>query len=88
MRLWVRLFNIELEMYRDKKEIARGIVLIIEIQEFIEQHKKAVPDEYLLLFYYQFSYIFFLNRDYSTSLVWLNEIMNKNFGRIHEEVQS
>ena len=88
VRLWVRLFNIELEMYRDNKEIARGIVLIMEIQEFIEQHKKAVPDEYLLLFYYQFSYIFFLNRDYSTSLVWLNEIMNKNFGRIHEEVQS
>jgi len=86
--LWIRLFNIELEMYRDKKEIARGIVLIQEIQEFIEQHKKAVPDEYLLFFYYQFAYIFFLNNDYSKSLVWLNEIMNKNFGRLHEDVQS
>jgi len=86
--LWIRLFNIELEMYRDKKEIARGIVLIMEIQEFITQHKKAVPDEYILLFYYQFAYIFFLSKDYSKSLVWLNEIMNKNFERLHEDVQS
>lgn len=88
VNLWVRLFNIELEMYRDKKDIARGIVLIKEIQEFIEQHKKAVPGEYLLFFYYQFAYMFFLNKDYSKSLFWLNEIMNRNFGRIHEEVQS
>jgi hypothetical protein len=88
VRLWVRLFNIELEMYRDKKEIARGIVLIKEIQEYIEQHKKAVSDEYLLLFYYQFAYIFFLKKDYSKSLFWLNEIMNRNFGRLHEDVQS
>jgi len=88
VRLWVRLFNIELEMYRDKREIERGIVLIKEIQEYIEKHKKAVPDEYLLLFYYQFAYIFFLNRDYLKSLFWLNEIMNRNFGRLHEDVQS
>ncbi len=88
VRLWVRLFNIELEMYRDKKEILQGIMLIKEIEEFIEKHKKAVPDEYLLLFYYQFAYMFFLDKDYSKSMVWLNEIMNRNFGRSHEEVQS
>ena len=88
VRLWVRLFNIKLEMYRDKKDIARGIVLIKEIQEFIEQHNQAVPDEYLLFFYYQFAYMFFLNKDHSKSLLWLNEIMNRNFGRLHEDVQS
>lgn len=88
VRLWVRLFNIELEMYRDKKEIERGIVLIKEIQEYLEKHKKAVSDEYLLLFNYQFAYIFFLKKDYSKSLFWLNEIMNRNFGILHEDVQS
>jgi hypothetical protein len=88
VRLWLRVFNVELEMYRDSRQLEKGIALITEIQQFIEKRMKAIPTDYILLFYYQFANIFFLKKEYSKSLRWLNEIMNSHFGDTREDIQS
>jgi tetratricopeptide (TPR) repeat protein len=88
VRLWLRMFNVELEMYRDSRQLDKGIALIDEIQNFIKKRRKAVPADYILLFYYQFANIFFLKKQYATSLRWLNEIINSNFGTTREDIQS
>jgi hypothetical protein len=88
LRLWLRVFNVELEMYRDSRQLEKGIALIAEIQQFIEKRQKAIPADYILLFYYQFANIFFLKKEYSKSLRWLNEIINSNFGDTREDIQS
>ncbi|MBT1700453.1 hypothetical protein KK083_26435 [Fulvivirgaceae bacterium PWU4] len=88
VRLWLRTFNVELEMYRDSRQLEKGIALMDEIQQFIEKRRKAIPADYILLFYYQFANIFFLKKDYTKSLRWLNEIINSNFGSIREDIQS
>ncbi len=88
VRLWLRMFNVELEMYRDSRQLEKGIVLMNEIQQFIEKRRKAIPADYILLFYYQFANIFFLKKEYLKSLRWLNEIINSNFGNIREDIQS
>lgn len=87
VRLWLRIFNLELEMYRDSHQLEKGIDLMDEIQEYIIKHEKAVPTDYLLLFYYQFANIFFLHKDYSKSLQWANRILNTNFGSVREDIQ-
>jgi len=88
VRLSLRTFNVELEMYRDSKQLEKGIALMDEIQQFIEKRRKAIPVDYILLLYYQFANIFFLKKEYVKSLRWLNEIINANFGNTREDIQS
>jgi hypothetical protein len=88
VRLWLRMFNVELEMYRDSRQLEKGITLMDEIQQFIEKRRKVIPADYILLFYYQFANIFFLKKEYLKSLRWLNEIINPNFGNTREDIQS
>lgn len=87
VRLWLRVFNVELEMYRDSRQLEKGMVLIDEIQLFIEKRRKAIPPDYILLFHYQFANIFFLKKEYIKSMRWLNEIINSNFGNTREDIQ-
>jgi hypothetical protein len=87
VRLWLRTFNVELEMYRDSRQLEKGIVLMDEIHRFIETRRKAIPPDYILLFYYQFANIFFLKKEYLKSLRWLNEIINAKFGNTREDIQ-
>jgi hypothetical protein len=86
-RLWLRTYNVELEMYRDSMQLEKGIRLIEEIKDYIAKHKKSVPRDYEMLFYYQFAYIFFLKKDFHNSLIWINEILNGNFGEIRIDIQ-
>jgi hypothetical protein len=88
VRLWLRMFNVELEMYRDSRQLEKGIALIDEIQQFIAKRRKAIPADYILLFYYQFANIFFLKKEYLKSLRWLNEIINSHVGNTREDIQS
>jgi hypothetical protein len=88
VRLWLRIFNLELEMYRDSRQLEKGIVLMEEVKEYLVQHEKAIPPDYLLLFHYQFANILFLNKDYSKSLFWVNKILNTNFGSVREDIQA
>jgi tetratricopeptide (TPR) repeat protein len=87
VRLWLRLFNVELEMYRDSRQLEKGVVLITEVERFIDSRRKSIPSDYLLLLYYQFANIFFLKKNYTQSLRWLNEIINVNFGDTRKDIQ-
>jgi len=87
VRLWVRLYNVELEMYRDTKDLEKGMRLIGVIQSYIQARKAAITADYLIMFYFQFASIFFLAKDFSKSLKWINEIINANFGSIRLDIQ-
>ena len=88
VRLSLRIFNIELEMYRDSRQLEKGIMLIQEITRFLDQHRKAIPEDYILLFYYQFANIFFLNKEFKKSLHWVNKIIHSTFGPVREDIQA
>ncbi|MCE2894412.1 MAG: hypothetical protein LW721_08225 [Flammeovirgaceae bacterium] len=87
VRLWIRLYNVELEMYRDTKELEKGMRLIGVIQSYIQARKVSITTEYLIMFYFQFASIYFLAKDFSKSLKWINEIINTNFGSIRLDIQ-
>jgi hypothetical protein len=87
VRLWLRIFNLELELYRDSKQLSKGLALIREVESFLNKHKTGIPDNYRIMLYYQITCIYFLKGNYSKSLKWVNEIVNANFGETRNELQ-
>lgn len=79
IRLHLRTYNIELEMYRDTQNLKAGIALITEIEAFLEQRQKIIPNHYKLKFWYQFAYIYFLHQDFYQAMHWVNEIVGQRF---------
>ncbi len=72
----LRLYNIELEIHRNLKELHTTHEVVHEIQEFIGQHKTLVPDNYKLSFNFQFAVIYFMKKDNKKALQWINNILN------------
>lgn len=75
----LRAHNIELEIYRDTEALEKGTALTNEIGKMIAKHHSATPREYLISLWFQFAYIYFLKKDFKSSLHWINEIMNSSF---------
>lgn len=87
IRLWLRIFNLELEVYRDTKQLARALDLIIEIEKFNEKNKQLVPPGYRLMLNYQIANIYFLRAEYAMSLHWVNQILNEKYAEIKNDLQ-
>jgi hypothetical protein len=87
VRLWLRIFNLELEVFRDTKQLDKGIALIKEVGAYIDEHKNSIPDNYHIMLYYQMASIYFLKNDFSKSLYWINQILNTNFGEVRNDLQ-
>jgi len=87
MRLWLRIFNLELEVYRDTRQIDRAVVLISEIEKYLVKYKQEIPDTYSLMLSYQIGYMFILKKDYSSALHWINKILNSNYAETRNELQ-
>lgn len=79
IRLILRTYNIELELYRDRKDRLSAQQSIEDIQDFLQKQKGNVPRSYLLSFWFQFANLHFWDRDYEQSLHWINRVLNQNF---------
>ncbi|MFK7904742.1 MAG: hypothetical protein AB8B69_06440, partial [Chitinophagales bacterium] len=87
LKLLLRTYNIELELYRDTGQYDRGVALIGEAKELIHKEKKHISEEYVLQFYYQFAYIYFMQKDYDRALDWLNKMVNESFEGSRQDLQ-
>ncbi|MEX1239931.1 MAG: hypothetical protein WEB30_09440 [Cyclobacteriaceae bacterium] len=82
----LRMYNIELEIYRDTESLGKGIALIRDIEKMIQQHPNTTPREYLISLWFQFGYIYFLQRDFKSSLHWINEVLNSSFAVLRPDI--
>jgi hypothetical protein len=80
------MYNIELEIYRDTESLDKGISLIGNIEKLIKKHNENTPKEYLISLWFQFGYIYFLKKDFKSSLHWINEIMNSSFATLRPDL--
>ena len=87
-KLLLRTYNVELEMYRDTENIKHGIKLIDEIVKFVKINYDSIPPDYKSLLFYQFAYIYFLDKNFSQSLIWTNKIISYEIGRGREDIES
>ena len=79
VKLKLRTYNIELELYRDQRDFEQGILLIREIEKYLKAHEKSIPRQYYLLFWYQFANIYFMSGNLPASLQFVNQIINEHF---------
>ena len=86
LRLILRTFNLELEMYRDTRNFTAAQVCMQEIEKYLQADEKAVPVSYLLSFWYQFAYLYFLQANYDKTLHWINLILNQNLPQGHHQI--
>lgn len=85
-KLNVRTFNVELEMYRDIKDYESALKIIPTIENYINENNKAVSKDYVILFYYQFAYIYFMFGDFDKSLNWTNKLFQNDFAKIRNDI--
>jgi len=88
VKLMVRTYNVELEMYRDLKEFKKAENLINEIQHFLSLNENLVTNNYKTLFFYQFAYIFFMRNKLSEALHWTNELLSGKITGVREDLKS
>ena len=87
LKLWLRTYNIELEMYRDARDFEKSNFLIPKIETFIESNKKNIPSEYLLLYWFQFANIYFLQKKHNLALKWTNIIIENRYNGIRKDLE-
>ncbi|MFK7775246.1 MAG: hypothetical protein AB8F94_24115 [Saprospiraceae bacterium] len=88
IRLQLRTYNIELEMYRDLKEFEKGVEVIDEAERYLLENERIISPDYHVMFRYQFAYIYFMQKDYSKSLKWVNEIIETKHKNDRKDLQS
>lgn len=88
IKLSLRTYNMELEIYRDTHQYEKGKALILEIEEYLKRRQKVIPEQYFLQFWFQFAYIYFMSKEFSLAQKWCNEITNTNFREIRMDLQS
>lgn len=87
IRLWLRIYNLELELYRDTQQLDKGLKLAKEVAAYIDKHDKAIPGDYRIMLQFQLATLYFYNNDLSKSLDLVNEMMNTNFGDVRNDLQ-
>ena len=87
LKLMLRTYNIELEMYRDKGDYEGAGPFMEELTYFLREHTRRVPDAYRISFHFQFSYIYFQQGNYRAALKWINEILQNPQEGIREDLQ-
>jgi hypothetical protein len=85
-RMILRTYNIELEIYRDTESLDSASQCIQEIQSILNAFKEKVPYQYLISLWFQFAYIFFLRKEFKSSLHWINEILNSSFAEHRKDL--
>lgn len=88
IKLQLRTYNIELEMYRDLKAFEKGVEVIVQAEKYLFENEKIILADYHVMLRYQFAYIYFMQKDYSNSLKWVNEIIQTPFKNYRKDLQS
>ncbi len=82
----LRTYNLELEIYRNRKEKS-NLAFALETAQFIEANRNKIPKDYLLSFWFQLGHICFTNGQYDEALKWLNNILNDKPGGARPDLQ-
>ncbi|MEO1438684.1 MAG: hypothetical protein AAFV80_24295, partial [Bacteroidota bacterium] len=86
-RLILRIYNIELEYYRDTKAWTKAIAMIPEVQSFLEHKPERIPKDYKILISFQFAFVLFKEQQYDAALDWAGIILMGKFGEARMDIQ-
>lgn len=81
----LRTYNIELEMYRQQKDLSND-AKFSHAEAFVQKSRNKMPKEYLISFWFQFASIYFMLRDFDRSLHYINLLLNARFRNIRSDL--
>ncbi|MCD6023663.1 MAG: hypothetical protein K0Q91_579 [Fibrobacteria bacterium] len=87
-RTRLRLYNLELEYYRDRGLPAEARALMGEIVDYLETPGARFPNDYRILFHYQFACLHYMDGDRKEALRWINAILSEEYGGNRTELQA
>ena len=85
-RIFLKTYNVELELYRDLKAWDQALKLMTEIRSFLDA--AGIPNKYQASFHYQFAYIYFQLKEYSQALAMINHLLTENYGQDRTDLQT
>jgi hypothetical protein len=85
---WLRIYNLELEYYIDTKDFNKAESFISIVKHFLSKNAKNISLDYFVMFYYQFSLVYFYLGKYNESLKWSNEQLNNNYENYRLDIQT
>ncbi len=87
-RMRLRLYNLELEYLRDRHRPQEARALMEEIAAWLEAPGPPFPDDYRILFHFQFACINFQDGDFAQALRWINVMLADDYGGERPELQA
>lgn len=79
LKIMVRTFNVELEVFRDSGEYTQGVQMIPKVRFFIEDNLELISTDYQVLLHYQFAYLYFMEKDFRSALHDVNAVLNYRY---------
>lgn len=85
-RLFVRSFNLEVDLYLSTGQFQRGVSQIKELTEQFSKYQKNINKQQRLNVFYNLSYLYFGAADYDAALDWINLLLNDPELKTREDI--
>ncbi|HMN90214.1 MAG TPA: hypothetical protein PKD70_13000 [Saprospiraceae bacterium] len=85
-RLFVRSFNLEVDLYLSTGQFVKGVQQIADLEQRFEQYRDAVDKQQRLGLYYNLAYLYFGAQQYNHALDWINLLLQDPELKTREDI--
>ena len=85
-RLFVRSFNLEVDLYLSTGQFTKGIAQISPLEQVFQEYLSAVDKQQRLGVYYNLAYLYFGAGDYNRALDWINLLLQDPDLKTREDI--
>ncbi len=85
-RLFVRSFNLEVDLYLSTGQFAKGVQQIAPLEQMFEQYRTSVDKQQRLGVYYNLAYLYFGAGSHDHALDWINYLLQDPDLKTREDI--
>ncbi len=85
-RLFVRSFNLEVDLYLSTGQFAKGVQQISHLEQLFRQYRDSVDKQQRLGVYYNLAYLYFGAQHYHAALDWVNLLLQDPDLKTREDI--
>ncbi len=81
------IYNVRLDMDIDRGLFKQSSKYAEEAQEHFKTYENQIDLNSQMVIYFNFSYAYFGNAEYQKALLWINKLINNNYGNVRLDAQ-
>ena len=81
------IYNTKIDNDIDRGFFKEGSIYAQEAENHFKTYENQIDLNSKMVLYCNFSYVYFGNEEYSRSLVWVNRLLNDNYGKVRIDLQ-